>query len=111
MSRVLGLLAVVLLVVAPLSFRLHLLPLQVSLLLVPMSALLGLIAFVVGLTPKRRSLVGAVAGLAGRSRCGARARRVLRRRDRQRSWTADDPRHQHRSDRSARLRHRTDDAA
>lgn len=63
MSRILGLLAIVLLVIAPVSFRLHLLPLQVSLLLVPIAALLGLIAFVVGLTPKRRSLVGVVAGL------------------------------------------------
>jgi hypothetical protein len=63
MSRILGLLAVVLLVLAPLSNRLHFLPLQIGLLLVPLAALLGLIAIIVGLTPKRRSALGIVAGL------------------------------------------------
>ncbi len=63
MSRMLAVVAIVLLILAPLTFRMHLLPLQVSLLMVPIAALLGLVALVIGLTPKRRSIVGVIAGL------------------------------------------------
>lgn len=68
MSRIFGLLSVVVLVLAPLSGRLHLLPLRIALLMVPVAALIAVIAVLLSAfrllrkpSPGQRS--AAIAGL------------------------------------------------
>ena len=72
MSRILGLLSLAMLVLAPLGGRLHVVPLRIALLMVPLAALIAVIAVLLGAfrllrkpSPDQRSaaIAGLVAGL------------------------------------------------